>query len=172
MEKLKKIFVSVITAALCVFAFAGCTGQSKKEPLDVKKVTYFIYVGDRDEIQLYIGTDDLKVTKYIIKPEEGTTYDYLAGELPSEDYYEVTEYEITEESWNSMVNALTEADFMTILDEFTNNGAKDASTYYIRVETADGVHQSGGYNAGGSKDPESRRYSDARQAVARTLRQD
>ena len=159
MEKLKKIFVSILAAVLCVLAFAGCFGQSKKEPLDVKKVTHLIYV----------ITDDLKVTHYTIWPEDGKDYDYFAGELPSEDNYEVTESEMTEENWKSMVDGLTEADFMTILEEFTNNGAMDASTYYIRVETSDGVHQSGGYNAGGSQDPESRRYSDARQAIERAL---
>ena len=169
MEKLKKIFVSILAAALCVLAFAGCTGQTPKEPLDVKKVTYLIYCGDIQEVEMYVITDDLKVTHYTIWPEDGKDYDYFAGELPTPDKYEVTESEMTEENWKSMVDALTEADFMTILEEFTNNGAMDASTYYIRVETSDGVHQSGGYNAGGSQDPESRRYSDARQAIERAL---
>ena len=169
MEKLKKICVSILAAALCLLAFAGCTGQTPKEPLDVKKVTYLIYCGDIQEVEMYVITDDLKVTHYTIWPEDGKDYDYFAGELPSEDNYEVTESEMTEENWKSMVDGLTEADFMTILEEFTNNGAMDASTYYIRVETSDGVHQSGGYNAGGSQDPESRRYSDARQAIERAL---
>ncbi len=169
MEKLKKIFVSILAAALCLLAFEGCTGQTPKEPLDVKKVTYLIYCGDIQKVEMYVITDDLKVTQYTIWPEDGMDYDYFAGELPTPDKYEVTESEMTEENWKSMVDGLTEADFMTLLEEFTNNGAMDASTYYIRVETSDGVHQSGGYNAGGSQDPESRRYSDARQAIERAL---
>lgn len=169
MDKFKKILVTVLAAVLCVFAFAGCTGQSPKEPLDVKKVSYLIYCGDIQEVRMYVITSDRKVTQYIIWPEDGMDYDYFAGELPTPDKYEVTESEMTEENWKSMVDGLTEANFMTILEEFTNNGAMDASTYYIRVETSDGVHQSGGYNAGGSQDPESRRYSDARQAIERAL---
>ena len=169
MEKLKKIFVSILAAALFLLAFEGCTGQTPKEPLDVKKVTYLIYCGDIQKVEMYVITDDLKVTQYTIWPEDGMDYDYFAGELPTPDKYEVTESEMTEENWKSMVDGLTEADFMTLLEEFTNNGAMDASTYYIRVETSDGVHQSGGYNAGGSQDPESRRYSDARQAIERAL---
>lgn len=169
MDKFKKILVTVLAAVLCVFAFAGCTGQSPKEPLDVKKVSYLIYCGDIQEVRMYVITSDLKVTQYIIWPEDGTDYDYFAGELPTPDKYEVTESEMTEENWKSMVDALTEADFMTLLEEFTPDDSMDASTYYIKVETADGVHQSGGYNAGGHMDPESRRYSDARQAVERAL---
>ena len=169
MEKLKKICVSILAAALCLLAFAGCTGQTPKEPLDVKKVTYLIYCGGIQKVEMYVITDDLKVTQYTIWPEDGMDYDYFAGKLPTPDKYEVTESEMTEENWKNMVDGLTEADFMTLLEEFTNNGAMDASTYYMRVETSDGVHQSGGYNAGGSQDPESRRYSDARQAIERAL---
>ena len=169
MEKFKQIFVSILAAVFCVLAFAGCTGQSKKEPLDVKKVTYLIYCGDIQEVEMYVITDDLKVTHYTIWPEDGMDYDYFAGELPSEDHYEVSEFKITEESWTSMVNTLTEVNFMNLLEEFSPDDSDDASSYYIRVETADDVHQSGGYNAGGHMDPESRKFSNARQAVDRAL---
>ena len=76
---------------------------------------------------------------------------------------------MTEASWNSLVNTLTEADFMNLLEEFQPDATDDSSSYYIRVETSDDVHQSGGYNAGGHMDPESRRFSNARQAVDRAL---
>ena len=79
------------------------------------------------------------------------------------------EFKITEESWTSMVNTLTEVNFMNLLEEFSPDDSDDASSYYIRVETADDVHQSGGYNAGGHMDPESRKFSNARQAVDRAL---
>ena len=172
MEKFKKIFVSILAAVFCVLAFAGCTGQSKKEPLDVKRITYLIYVGDRPDVEMYVITADCKVTEYSIRLESDEPYgkyDFFAGELPSEDHYEVSEFKITEESWTSMVNTLTEVNFMNLLEEFSPDDSDDASSYYIRVETADDVHQSGGYNAGGHMDPESRKFSSARQAVDRAL---
>ena len=154
---------------ICIALLAGCTREQTREPLDVKKVSYLVLWGDRPEVELYIITSDRKITQYNIRPEDDKTYDYFAGELPSEDNYEVTEFEMTEDNWKSMVDGLTEADFMNRLDEFPDKGAGNASTYYIRVETADGVHQSGGYNAGGSMDPENRKYSVARKAVERAL---
>lgn len=169
MNSLKKTVLTVFSVMICIALLTGCTLEQKKEALDVKKVSYLVLWGDRPEVELYIITSDRKVIQYNIRPEEDKTYDYLAGELPSEDNYEVTEYEMTEASWNSLVNTLTEADFMNLLEEFQPDDSDDSSSYYIRVETSDDVHQSGGYNAGGHMDPESRRFSNARQAVDRAL---
>ena len=170
MERFKKIFTSVLVAAFCIFAFAGCVKKQERGPLDVKKVTYLIYVGDQPIVKLYILTDDHKVTQYDIRTDDNKQYDYLAGELPPADQYEVKEYEIEGSGWESMVNVLTRVDFMNLLEEFTDYGA-DASTYYIKVETADGVHTSGGYGAGMKQDPESRRFSEARQYIEKALSQ-
>ncbi len=183
MERLKKIFTAVLVAALCIFAFAGCSKKQEngrkqesgikqeRGPLDVKKVTYLIYIGDQPIVELYILTDDHKVTEYYIRTDDNKQYDYLAGELPPADKYEVKEYEIEGSGWESMVNVLTRVDFMNLLDEFKAYGAYDASTYYIKVETADGVHTSGGYGAGMAQDPESRRFSEARQYIENALQQ-
>lgn len=183
MERLKKIFTAVLVAALCIFAFAGCSKKQEngrkqesgikqeRGPLDVKKVTYLIYVGDQPIVKLYILTDDHKVTEYYIRTDDNKQYDYLAGELPPADKYEMKEYEIEGSGWESMVNVLTRVDFMNLLDEFKAYGAYDASTYYIKVETADGVHISGGYGAGMAQDPESRRFSEARQYIENALQQ-
>jgi hypothetical protein len=169
MEKLKKTVITVLVAALCIFAFAGCTEKHERGPLKVTKVTYLVYSGDQPDVELYIITKDLKVKQYNIRPEAGKNYDYLAGELPPEDCYEVTEFEIEESRWESMVNVLTRVNFMELLEEFPWDGSDDAPTYYIRVETEDAVHTSGGCNAGFKKDPESRRFSEAKQQVNHAL---
>ena len=171
MERFKKIITAVLIAALCTFAFAGCGKKQERGPLDVKKVTYLIYIGDQPKAEMYIITDAHKVTQYDFNTDDNKQYDYLAGELPPADRYEVKEYEIEGSGWESMVNVLTRVDFMNLLDEFKDYGAYDASTYYIQVETADGVHKSGGYGAGMAQDPESRRFSEARQCIENALKQ-
>ena len=169
MEKLKKTVITVLVAALLVFAFAGCTEKHERGPLKVTKVTYLVFSGDQPDVELYVLTKDLKVKQYNIRPEIGKTYDYLGGELPPEDCYEVTEFEIEESKWESMVNVLTRVNFMELLEEFTWDGSDDAPTYYIRVETEDAVHTSGGYNAGYKKDPENKRFYEAQLYIKHAL---
>ena len=160
---------AVIAATLFTLAFTGCFTNNKRGPLDVKEVSYLVYYEDIGHVIYYVITDDYKVTKYSIFPEDDKTYDYFAGELPSEDQYKVTESEIDESGWSSIVNVLTRVDFMNLLDEFPPANVKDGATYYIQVETADGNHRSGGYEAGYSKDPENRRFSEARQHIEYAL---
>lgn len=169
MEKLKKTFTVFLVAALFSFALTGCLMSGKKEPLKVKKVSYLVITQSVNRAEFYVITDDRKVTQYSITPEGDKTYDYFAGELPPEDNYKITEYEIDEQSWESVVNELTRVDFMILLEEFPPVNSDDGSTYYIQVETEDGIHKSGGYEAGFRKDPENRKFSDVRQCIAKAL---
>jgi hypothetical protein len=180
MERLKKTVAAGLIFVIGLFALTSCsktvepartkatteTTQISRGPLDVTKVTYLIYVGGLANVKMYVITPDLKVQKYDIWPEVDKTYDYLAGELPSEDHYDVTEYEITDTEWSSIVNVLTRVDFMA-LDEDTSTKelVDDGPCLCIKVETSDSTHISGGYYAGLDDDPDSRRFAEAREMI-------
>ena len=190
MERLKKTFIAGLVLLIGLVSLTSCsssvraqrsggtsgTNQRSKEtsettqisrgPLDVTKVTYLIYCGGLPDVEMYVITPDLKVQKYDIRPEIDKTYDYLAGELPSEDHYDVTEYEITDTDWSSIVNVLTRVDFMALDEDMsTKDIVDDGSCYYIKVETSDSVNISGGYCAGIDDDPDSRRFAEAREMI-------
>lgn len=179
MERLKKTVAAGLIFVIGLFALTSCsktvepartkatteTTQISRGPLDVTKVTYLIYCGGLHNVKMYVITPDLKVQKYDIWPEIDT-YDYFAGELPSEDHYDVTEYEITDTEWSSIVNVLTRVDFMALDEEMsTKDIVDDGSSYYIKVETSDSTHISGGYCAGLDDDPDSRRFAEAREMI-------
>ena len=83
MEKIKTIVVLLLS--LSIFAFPGCSRERRRGPLDVLRVTYVACGGDINHVEVFIITSDRKVTQYSIEPEPDKSYDYLAGELPSED---------------------------------------------------------------------------------------
>lgn len=180
MEKLKKTIAAGLILVIGLFALTSCsktvqpqrsretseTTKISRGPLDVTKVTYLIYCGGLPDVEMYVITPDLKVQKYDIRPEIDKTYDYFAGELPSEDHYDVTEYEITDTEWSSIVNVLTRVDFMALdEDTSTKDIVDDGSSYYIKVETSDSTHISGGYCAGIDNDPVSNRFAEAREMI-------
>ena len=180
MEKLKKTIAAGLILVIGLFALTSCsktvqpqrsretseTTKISRGPLDVTKVTYLIYCGGLPDVEMYVITPDLKVQKYDIRPEIDKTYDYLAGELPSEDHYDVTEYEITDTEWSSIVNVLTRVDFMALdEDTSTKDIVDDGSSYYIKVETSDSTHISGGYCAGIDNDPVSNRFAKAMEMI-------
>ena len=184
MEKLKKTVVAGLILLIGLFSLTACGKTSKTQdsgkpsettraeisrgPLDVKKVTYLVYCGGLPDVEMYIITSDLKVEQYHIRPDvyDKTYYDYLAGELPPEDQYEITEFEITNSEWSSIVNVLTRVDFMTLDEDMsTKDIVDDGSSYYIRVETSNSVNTSGGYCAGWGEDADSIRFEEAREAI-------
>lgn len=179
MEKLKKAVVAGLVLVIGLFSLTACskakqteisrsssesTTQVSRGPLKVNKVTYLIYCGGLPDVEMYIITSDLKVEKYYIKPDiyDATYYDYLAGELPPEGQYEVTEFEITDHEWSSIVNVLTRVNFMELDEDMsTESIVDDGSSYYIMVETSDSVHTSGGYCPGIDDNDDSRRFAEA-----------
>ncbi len=146
------------------------TAGQQRGPIDVNRVTYVVYPGGICHVDMYILTPDLHVQKYSINPESDKNYDYLAGELPSEDRYEVTEYEMSDLQWTTIVNILTRVNFMELDEDMsTKDTVDDGSSYYIRVETAGSANTSGGYAAGIDKDADSRRFAEARQAIENAI---
>lgn len=183
MEKLKKSVALGLALLIGLFSLTACSKTSRTQdsgkssettrteisrgPLDVKKVTYLVYCGGLPDVEMYIITSDLKVEKYSIHPAAyDINYDYLAGELPPEDQYEITEFEITDTEWSSIVNVLTRVDFMTLDEDMsTKDIVDDGSSYFIRVETNNSVNTSGGYCAGWGDDADCRRFEEAREII-------
>lgn len=179
MEKLKRIIAAVLMTTICLSSLTACgkTRQSEtyhqRGPLDIQKVTYLVYPGWVNEVDMYVITSDLKGEKYTIYPDANKAYDYLNGELPPEhsdenpyERYEVTEFEIDELQWSSIVNVMTRVNFMELDEDMsTKDLIDDGASYYIRVETSDGVHTSGGYMAGYDDNSDSTRFARAREMV-------
>ena len=185
MVRLKNSIAAGLVLLTGLFALTSCsnlirpqsssgtseTTQISRDPLDVKKVTYLVYYGGLPNVDMYIFTSDLNAKKYSINPESDKHYDYLAGELPSDDLYEITEFEISDIEWSGMVDVLTGVDFMELDEDMsTKEIIDDGSSYYIMVETTDAVNVSGGYVAGYDDDPDSRRFEEARQMIKNTIK--
>ena len=187
MEKFKKAIVAGLILLMGLFSLTACsktnqtqasrsssestTTQVSREPLEVKKITCLVYCGGLPHVIIYIITSDLKVEKYYIKLERyDVYYDYLAGELPPEDQYEITEFEITDQEWSSIVNVLTRVNFMELDEDVsTESIVDDASSCFIMVETSDSVHTSGGYCPGIDDNDNSRRFAEAWEMIYNTV---
>ena len=170
MEKLKRILVAGLLLTLGLFSLTACGRTHQRGPLDVKKVTYLVGCGGINRDYMYVFTSDLKAVKYVISPDRDDNCDYLAGELPSEENYEVTEFEITDLEWSSIVNVLTRVNFMELEENMsTKELIDDGSSYTICVETSDGTHVSGGYMAGYDKDSDSRRFAKAKEMIENAI---
>ena len=172
---MKKILASVLITLFCLVSLCACAlsrpNVGSRGPLDVKSVTYVIYCGGICKVDMYVITSDLKVAKYEIYPEGNISYDYFAGELPSEDRYEIKEYEISEEDWESLINVLTRVNFMELKEDLsTNETIYDGSSYYIGVETPDGTNISGGYMAGYDKNSASKRFAEAQEMIGYVIK--
>lgn len=188
MEKLKKAVAAGLILLIGLFTLTACSktkqpegparssdvtqAQVSRGPLNVEKVTYLVYIGGLPNVEMYIITPDLKVEKYDIRPlDYDKHYDYFEGELPPEDQYEITEYEITDLEWSSIVNVLTRVNFMELDEDMsTEELIDDGATYAIRVETTDSVNTSGGYMAGYDDNADSRRFAEAREMIENAIR--
>lgn len=184
MERLKKLVVAELVLLIGLFALTSCskairtqsssrtseTTQISRGPLEVTKITYLVYGGGLNKVEMYVFTPDLKAEKYSIYPEGDKTYDYLAGELPSDDLYDITEFEISDLDWSSMVNVLTRVNFMELEEDMsTKDIVDDGSSYFIMVETTNAVNISGGYVAGYDDDPDSSRFAEAREMIENAI---
>ena len=70
------------------------------------------------------------------------------------------------------MNVLTRVNFMELKEDLsTTETVYDGSTSYIKVETADAVHTSGGYAAGVSNNSDNKRYAEARQYIINALKE-
>lgn len=151
----KRAIASLVGILLIPLSLAGCSTHGKQLS-DVQKISYIGYCGDQDCGTVLVITSDRKVKQYDI------TWDYkypdlFAGKLPSEDKYNLTEYQISEEEWNALINALDANSFMELPEDISVEGF-DMPTSHIQVETADGVHKSGGYGAAYGDEDANKRF--------------
>ena len=162
---MKKTMTALVAGIMFVaLTLAGCSTQQNSSTSDVKKVTYIVLNSSQypsENLSMTVATPGA-VKVYVMGLDCFEQYDLFAGELPPEDEYELTEYQISKEEWNALINALDENRFMELPEELSKDErgipTLDASTYYIQVETGDGVHRSGGYMAGYGDDEEHKRF--------------
>ena len=172
MEKIKKIIATMLAVVICAFTLCACDGASKRGPLDIKQITYVVHPGDMNTVYMYVFTPDMKLSKYTITPDDNKTYDYLNGELPPEECCKIDEYEMEEPIWTSIKNIFTRVDIMNLKEDMSSvQGADDGSSYYIKIETEDGVNETGGFAAGEDDDSDSRRFSEARGILEEAIKQ-
>ena len=179
MNKFKRAIAAGLLLAMSVFVFAGCSraGQGSREtkkqergPLDVKKVTYLVYSGDQPHVDLYIISEDLKGTHYSINDDFEKKYDYLEGELPSEDQYEVSDFEVSESEWNNIKLLVKRCGFMELPEELPPVEGDDIGSTYIKIETSKDVNKSGGYGAGAGSESEHVMFARVRDAISDVIR--
>ncbi len=160
--RMRKIrVVSALIILLALFT-SGCGGQ---HDYDVNKVTYVFNSGDQDGAELDVYSSDCTVIKYAIRPYSDSGVDLFKGEIPSDDQCDKEEYTISQDDWNSIVNAVNENRFMALPEELPEVEATDGSTRYIEVFTSEGDHRSGGYCAGNGSGKEHQRFSEVVSAL-------
>ncbi len=154
-------------AFLLAGSLAGCGLIQKKGPLEIQRVTYSISGGDTGFLKVYVITsDEVALYDYKLSGSDLDGYDYFTDGLPSEDAYTVSTHEVPEDEWTNLANALTRVNYMELPEELpAPEHFYDGCNYYIQVETADGVHKAGGYEAGREKDSDSRRFKEALEPI-------
>ena len=154
MKLLKNIlvFTSII---LIIFTLPGC----KQKVVDVNEVKYIEYVGDFPVINMLVITSDLNVKYYNIRVLDTFDYDLLADELPPENWYDLTETEITQDDWDRLVNAINQNDFMSLPEQLPyTTQPYDHPWYNIQVKTNSDTHDVGGYAIETEKDEANKRF--------------
>lgn len=139
----------------------GCN----RRPLTVKEVSYIVYSGDTLEANYYVISSNGMMKMYDIKPEDTMP---KPDELFSGNHltdYQVSEYKIDKSYYESLVLILTRNNFMELKEDLSIEGAYDAPSYYIQVQTEDHIHQAGGYNAGYGDDSDQRRFKNVLDAI-------
>ena len=154
---MRKNVIALLAGILLIpLSLVGC-GTQGKQLSDVQKISYIGYCGHQADCgTVFVLTPDCSVKEYDITWDYKYT-DLFAGKLPSEDEYELIEYQISEEKWNALINTMNENRFMALPEDISIKGY-DMSTAYIQVETADVVHKSGGYGASLGKDGKHERF--------------
>lgn len=169
MDKIKKVTVTILATVICMCSLSACN-SAKRGPLDIKKVTYVVCPGGLNLVYVYVFTPDLKMSEYSFSLDTANYRDYLNGELPPEEYCVIDAQEIPEMNWTSIENIFTRVDIMNLKEDMSSKQKiDDGSSYYISVETSDGIHMTGGYMAGKDDDSDSRRFAEARGVLDDTL---
>ena len=158
----RKVRFFCVCGALITLMMSGC---GKHSEYDVKQISYVHSYGGMDGAELDVITSDGVVRKYTVQPYSDSEVDLFEGEIPSENQSDIEEYTISEDNWNSMVDAINDNGFMQLPEELPNVEASDGSSRYIEVVTSEGIHKVGGYCAGDGTGPKHQRFSQIREVI-------
>lgn len=154
MKLLKNILVFTFTIMI-IFTLPGC----KQKVVDVNEIKYIEYVGDFPVVHMLVITSDLNAKYYNIRVLDTFDFDLLAGELPPENWYELTETEIPQDDWDRLVNAINQNDFMSLPEQLPyTTQPYDHPWYNIQVKTDSDTHDVGGYAIKSEKDKDNKRF--------------
>ncbi len=167
-RRVVKLTGLLLQMALYAMILAGCTPKDAEIPqpdYEVKAVKCIYNYGDQDGAEEDIYAADGSVKQYIIVPYSDSGIDLFGEDLPSDDTCEKKEYTISEDEWDTIVNAVKSNNFMTLPEELPEVEAYDGSTCYIEIETSVGTHRSGGYCAGNGSGEEHQRFYNVKKAL-------
>ena len=173
-RKFRRIYIAGLVFLFGAFIITGCNSNKSRGPLDVKKVTYYVGGGDTRSANVYEITPD----KFVCYEFKNTTslkegYDYFADGLPDSKEYTVSNGEVAEDQWTNLVLNLTRVNFMELPAELPEpTDVLDGTTYYIQVETSDGVNKSGGYEVAYENDSDNRRFKQVQDAIESIIKEE
>ena len=158
---MKKTMTVLVAGIMFVaLTLAGCSTQENGSPdvtttptpspsatvtqENLQKVTYIISASMGHTPEMYVFVPDYSVKRYEMHSYNVTIDDLLAGDLPPDSEYTLTEYQISEEDWNALVNALNDNNFAELPERLQRDAiAEDVPNYYVQVETSDWDHETG-----------------------------
>jgi len=139
--------ISTFLVIILLFTFYGCADK-KYDPSNMERITLVRIEGFGPEYEVFVITPD-----YVVKQYDFTLYwinnifDYFSDPLPPEDEYMLTEWQVTEASWNNMIEVLRKNRFFGLPNEIAPVRGADFGSYYIEVAANGITHKSGGYGA-------------------------
>ena len=157
-NNIKKISITLLIS--CLLGIIVLSSCNTRNDLEVTKIIFMYTGGDIDKSEVYVFTPDLTISHQIITPAANLS---KISEFPlsKDDVVEEESLTITNNFWQSIVNALKRNDFIALPEEITTaDPGYDFSDYYIYVETSKGSHLAGGYAAGYGNDANNRRFAD------------
>ena len=160
-----KKYISIFLAVMFLFTFTGCS-EKNYEPSNVDYITI-----------MHVKPDPVYYEVFTVSPDGGVKlydftlycmqnpFDYFTDPMPPESEYELSEWQIAENDWNSLIKVLEENRFFGLPDEIKPANGFDYSTYYIEVGSNGDVHRSGGYGAGHGQDRTNKRFMNIRDEI-------
>jgi len=139
--------ISTILVIILLVTLNGCAGKNYN-PSNVEHITLMRVAFFGPEYEVFVITPD-----YMVKQYDFTLYwinnsfDYFSDPLPPENEYKLTEWQITETSWNNMTEVLRKNRVFRLPDEIAPVKGEDFGSYYIEVAANGITHKSGGYGA-------------------------
>lgn len=162
----RRVAALLIMSILAVSALAGCNTGGTANNMEITEVVFVRTGGDVDKTEAFILKPDLTLEHAEFKPglsfSDGNELMALLDKEPGS----TERLQMPEDAWQSIVLEAKRVDFMTMPEEIeTLEQVFDGSAYYIYLETTNGSHVSGGYEAGNGMDSDNRRFGYLREYI-------